>query len=229
MAIKLKRTSDVMLDGVKFLVYGQSGAGKTFLCSTLPNPIILSAESGLLTLRNFDLPFIEINSVDDLIEAYEWATESKESQEFETIAIDSLSEIAEVLLSDEKSKSKDPRAAYGEMQDQLTKLIRKFRDIKGKNVFMTAKAEKSQTDTGKILYSPSMPGAKAAQGAPYFFDEVLALRVEATGEDEVERMLQCRPDGMWLAKDRSDSLSKWELPNLSAIIQKIKESTNEKV
>lgn len=227
MAITLKRTSDIVSDGVKFLVYGQSGAGKTYLCSTLPNSIILSAESGLLTLRNFDIPFIEINSTEDLSDAYDWVLESNEANQFETIAIDSLSEIAEVILSDEKAATKDPRAAYGEMQDKLSKIIRKFRDIKGKNVLMTAKTEKTQTETGKILYSPSMPGSKAAQSAPYFFDEVFALRVEATGEDEIERMLQCTPDGLWLAKDRSGALNKWELPNLGDVISKIKGGKNE--
>ncbi len=33
--------------------------------------------------------------------------------------------------------------------------------------------KRTQDETGKILYSPSMPGNKTGQALPYFFDEVL--------------------------------------------------------
>jgi len=56
---------------------------------------------------------------------------------------------------------------------------------------------------------------------PYFFDEVLALRVEKDAEGVTQRALMCDSDGLWLAKDRSGKLSPWEAPNLSDIIAKI--------
>jgi GTPase SAR1 family protein len=43
MAINLKRTGGLAADGVKMIVYGMAGAGKTSLIATLPNPIALSA------------------------------------------------------------------------------------------------------------------------------------------------------------------------------------------
>ena len=107
MAINLRSTSSVHQDGAKIVVYGVSGAGKTRLASTLPTPIIISAESGLLSLSEFDLPFIEVNSYESLKDAYEWASNSKESEQFESIAIDSLSEIGEVILAHEKKVNKD--------------------------------------------------------------------------------------------------------------------------
>ncbi len=59
MAINLKTTKGLGADnGVKFLVYGQAGAGKTSLIPTLPNPIILSAEAGLLSIADASLPYI---------------------------------------------------------------------------------------------------------------------------------------------------------------------------
>lgn len=51
MAINLRNTNDVSINGVKVLVYGQAGAGKTHLIRTLPHPVILSAEGGLLSLH----------------------------------------------------------------------------------------------------------------------------------------------------------------------------------
>jgi len=221
MAINLRSTSSVHKDGAKIVVYGMAGVGKTSLIATLPNPIIISAESGLLSLSSFDLPYLEVNSYDSLKDAYEWASSSKEADQFESIAIDSLSEIGEVVLAHEKKVNKDGRAAYGEMAVQVLELIRCFRDLNGKNIYFSAKCEKQQDENGRILYSPSMPGAKLAQQIPYLVDEVLALRVEKDAEGVAQRALMCDSDGLWLAKDRSGKLEQWEAPDLSAIIKKI--------
>lgn len=222
MAIQLKRTSDYHANGVKLLVYGQAGAGKTTLAATLPSPLVLSAEGGLLSIAGADLPYIEIKTMADLGDAYRFVTESDEAEAFESIALDSISEIAEVLLTHEKAATKDPRRAYGEMADQMAMMIRNFRDIPGKHVYMSAKLEKSQDETGRMLYAPSMPGSKTAQGLPYFFDEVLALLVEKDGDGNPQRALLTDSDGVWQAKDRSGRLDTWELPNLGDIINKIK-------
>jgi hypothetical protein len=217
MAIKLKTTSGLSANGVKLLVYGQAGAGKTSLARTMPTPIILSAEGGLLSIQDADLPFIEIASMSDLKEAYTYVLDS----DFASVIIDSASEVAEVCLNHEKKVNKDPRAAYGAMQEQMADIIRSFRDLPGKHVLMTAKLEKTQDEMGRVLYSPSMPGNKTGQSLPYFFDEVLALRVEKDAEGNTQRALMCDSDGLWLAKDRSGKLSQWEAPDLGVIISKI--------
>lgn len=220
MAIKLKSTSDVHVNGVKCLVYGQAGAGKTTLAATMPNPIIISAEGGLLSIQDAGLPYIEVNSMDDLKEAFSWVS-GENGNEYDSVILDSLSEIGEVVLIHEKEVNKDGRAAYGEMATQMTSLIRAFRDLPGKNVLMTAKMEKAQDENGRLLFSPSMPGAKVSQQLAYFFDLVLALRVEKDAEGNTQRALMCDSDGLWAAKDRSGKLDAWEAPDLGAVIRKI--------
>jgi phage nucleotide-binding protein len=221
MAINVKSTGSLAANGVKVLVYGQAGAGKTSLIKSLPSPIVLSAEGGLLSIQDADLPFIEIASMDDLREAYEWLTSSDEAKAYQSVALDSISEIAEVCLNHEKKVNKDPRAAYGAMQEQMADIIRAFRDLPGRHVYMSAKLEKTQDEMGRVLYAPSMPGNKTGQALPYFFDEVLALRVEKDSEGATQRALMCDSDGLWLAKDRSGKLDAWETPDLTAIIAKI--------
>lgn len=221
MAISLKNTRGLSSNGVKLLVYGQAGSGKTSLIPTLPNPIVLSAEGGLLSIRDANIPYIEIGSMAELMEAYEWLTNSQEGLEFKSIVLDSISEIAEVVLNYEKKVNKDPRAAYGAMQEQMADLIRAFRDIPGRHIYMSAKLEKSQDEMGRVLYAPSMPGNKSGQSLPYFFDEVLALRVEKDADGNTQRALMCDSDGLWSAKDRSGKLSLWEQPDLGEIIKKI--------
>jgi len=221
MAISIKRTSGMSANGVKLLVYGAAGAGKTVLAGTLPSQIILSAEGCLISLQALDLPYIEISSMSDLQDAYAWVSESEEAGQYKSVAIDSLSEIAEVVLSSEKKVAKDPRQAYGAMQEQMTDLIRAFRDLPGKHVYMSAKMEKASDEMGRISYAPSMPGNKIAQQLPYFFDEVLALRVEKDDQGAAQRALMCDSDGLWLAKDRSGLLDQWEAPDLGTVISKI--------
>jgi hypothetical protein len=175
----------------------------------------------LLSIADTNLPFIEITSMDDLREGYKWLTSSAEAAEFESVALDSISEIAEVVLNAEKKINKDPRAAYGAMQEQMADIIRGFRDLSGKHVYMSAKLEKTQDEMGRVLYAPSMPGNKTGQSLPYFFDEVLALRVEKDAEGMTRRALMTDGDGLWLAKDRSGKLEVWEDADLGDIIRKI--------
>jgi len=221
MAISIKRTREAHTNGVKLLVFGAAGAGKTSLIKTLPNPIIISAEAGLLSLVGEDLPYVEVSSMATLREAYEWLAGSDEARGFESVAVDSISEIAEVVLNYEKKIAKDPRQAYGAMQEQMTDLIRAFRDLPGRHVYMSAKLEKSTDEMGKVFYAPSMPGNKTGQQLPYFFDEVLALRVEKDADGVPQRALMAHPDGLWTAKDRSGRLDAWEAPDLGAVIRKI--------
>lgn len=221
MAINLKRTGGATTF-INMLVYGQAGSGKTSLIRTLPNPIILSAESGLLSIADAELPFIEIDSIDTLREAYLWLTQSDEAKGFESVALDSISEIGEVCLTSAKKTAKDPRQAYGELAETMGEIIRSFRDLPNRHVYFSAKVEKTQDDMGRVLYAPSMPGSKVGQSLPYFFDEVLALRIERDAEGIVQRALMCESDGLWQAKDRSGKLSTWEAPDLGEIIAKVR-------
>jgi len=156
--------------------------------------------------------------MNELKEAYSWLMEN--AKDFSSVAIDSISEIAEVVLNAEKKAAKDPRQAYGAMQEQMTDLIRAFRDLP-MHVLMTAKLEKMQDEMGRILYAPSMPGNKTGQQLPYFFDEVLALRIEKDSDGNAWRGLKCHADASWQAKDRSGKLEEWEEPDLSKLITKI--------
>lgn len=210
------------INGVKVLVYGQAGAGKTVLTSTAPAPFLVSAESGELSLRRFQIPMVKIVTVDDLTEVYNWITRSAEARQFATICIDSLSEIAEVVLNNAKRQVKDPRQAYGELIEKMETVIRLFRDLPGKNVYMSAKMEPSKDElTGVVRYGPSMPGSKLGSKLPYYFDEVFRLAINKTPQGEMFRYLQTQPDLQFEAKDRSGVLASMEQPNLTHIFNTI--------
>jgi len=221
MAINLTTTSEAArMRGVKVLVYGDAGVGKTRLCATAPTPVIISAEAGLLSLRDIELPVITVAGINDLSEAYSFLAESADAKQFETICLDSLSEIAETCLIAEKAVQTDPRKHYPEMVQRTTALVRAFRDLH-KHVYFSAKAERQTDDTMRTSFQPSMPGQKLGPSLPYLFDEVFALRASLDAEGVLQRTLQTQPDSAYQAKDRSGALDMYEQPDLAAIIAKI--------
>ncbi|WLJ71211.1 hypothetical protein [Sphingomonas phage Birtae] len=212
MAVQVHMTNQVsMKAGVKCLVYGKSGVGKTRLIASAPKPFVISAERGLLSLRHFQIPVIQVTSIAQLREAYEFVLKPANRRNIGTLALDSGSEIAEVCLAEEKRRNKDPRKAYGEMGDLLVQAFRDFRDIEGMNVVFLAKNE-AVTDgaTGSLLNQPSFPGKQLGQAAPYFFDEVFQLNNFHDGEGKKLYALRTSPDPYNVAKDRSGILAEWE-------------------
>lgn len=237
MAITFTNTSEEsVINGVKILTYAPTGTGKTMQVATLPTPVLISAESGLLSLSrgniakvfgvdrddvSYNIDVIKVENYQDLNEAYEWATQSAEAAQYETIALDSISEIMEQILIGAKEGNKDKRQAYGELYENGEKLIRSFRDITGKHVYMSAKQGPFKDETSGITkYGVMMPGLKLGPAIPFFFDEVYALRI---GEDEngLFRYFQTQPDLQYDAKDRSGALETMEEPHMGNIIRKI--------
>ncbi len=207
------------MHGVKMLVHGPAGAGKTRLCATtgdLEHTIILSAEAGLLSLRHVEIDAVVINRLQDMRDALEHVKQSN----YRWVCIDSLSEVAEIVLHEEKEKSKDPRKAYGELADIMFKLIKAFRDLPGKNVVMTCKTEKQQND-GAMLWSPMLPGRQLSAGISYLFDEVFAIRAQKRDDGSVVPYLQTVNDGYYECKDRSGALAPAEPASLEKIVSKI--------
>lgn len=222
MAIKIQRTSDINIDSVKCIVYGGAGVGKTRLCATAPNPIIISAESGLLSLADVDVDYIEITSLKQLDEAYRAL---KDSNDYETICLDSLSEIAEVLVAELKPQFKDGRQVYGALADAMMPMLRRFRDLPGKNTVFTVKLARVQDEeSGAITEELLMPGKVLGMQLPYMIDMLFKLNVDRKGA----AYLQTAPDRKSFAKDRSGALSNPEKPDMTYIFNKVLEKSRAK-
>ena len=223
---------------IKALVYGGPGMGKTVLTATLgPGTVLISAESGLLSVRRanlerlfgpgnpticYDLPILVVSTAQDFNDALKWCMQAAEARQFHSVALDSLSEIGEVVLNTQKRAFKDPRMAYGGMAEFMETAVRSFRDLPEKNVVFTAKMEGQKDElNGGIKYGPAMPGRKLGPALPYFFDEVFRLGVGKTPEGQPFRYLQTQPDLQFDAKDRSGALAPMEPPHLSTVFSKI--------
>ena len=209
--------------GAKILVYGMAGAGKTYLARTAPGKVlVISAEAGLLSIRDAqNVEAIEVKSAAEVVEVYEALRCGK--LQYDTVCLDSISEISELLLQAETAKHKDARKAYGEVQESVTNVMRAFRDLQ-MHVMFICKEDKVNND-GVFEQAPKMVGTKLGQSITYFFDEVLALRViedtDAEGNPVQARWLQTRIGQGYVAKDRSGKLEAFEEPNLTKLIEKL--------
>lgn len=218
--MEIKSTQAVSANYLKMVVYGEAGAGKTRLIPTLPSPFILSAEGGLLSIREHNLPYVEIESMAAMTEAFQWIRGSQEAQGFASICIDSLSEISEICLNEELEQNKDPRKAYGKMADRVLGMLRRFRGLQ-KHVYFTAKMGQIQDGEAGLVRGPILPGKIMTREIPYLFDMLMAYRVNQTIDGATQRWLQTQPDGVWFAKDRSGALQPAISPDLGAIIQSV--------
>ena len=218
-------TKDWSQNGSKFLIHGGTGYGKTFSIRTCPRPFIINVvtEGGLLSLQDTDIPFVSISSLQELEDTIMELASPENWDKFDTLCIDSLSEIAEVCLAEYKKTNKDTRKSYVNMADDMMEQIRNLITIPGKNLSCICKQRKLQDEDGKILYSPDVPGNSFANKIPYYFDEVFALRILKDPETgEMRRYFQTYPDEKYDAKDRSGRLDMFEPADISFVLKKIR-------
>lgn len=230
MGFQIKRTNTVQQESITLMGYGPAGVGKTLLAATAPRDrtLILSAESGLLTLAKYDMAYVPVTDIGTVAEVMRAIDgNSKEVADYEWIVLDSLSEIAEVCLASEKENNRDARKAYGEMQDKIAKMIRWFRDC-DRNVYMSLKQQESAPDdNGRVVYGPSMPSRKLASGVAYYPDFVFTFRQVLDPETAEQRtaLTFARTASHPNLKARGDALGDCEPPSLTKIADKIRNNT----
>ena len=219
----------IQSQGLKLLVYGLLGTGKTVLGSTpasQDSPVLfINAEGGLLSLQDMPeekkkhISVATVRGLGDVDEIYNMLTTTND---YKWVVLDSISEIAEVVLAEQKKQERDGRAAYGNLADIMNVTLRSFRDIEGYNVYMSAKMTRYTDEiTNRTMYWPLMPGRQLTNGIGYIFDEVFALRVETDQEGNQTRWLQTNRDVQYEAKDRSGRLDMFEPTDLNHIENKI--------
>lgn len=218
MAIKINNTKNIEIDSVKCVVYGIPGSGKTRLAASSPSPLIISAESGLLSLTDYYVDYVEVTSLKQWDEVYRFVKSSSDSAKYKTICLDSISEIAEVLIAELKPNYKDPRQAYAQLADSMMPMLRKFRDLPGKHTLFTSKLITIQDEeSGRVTDELMLPGKVLSTQIPYMVDELFHLTINK----KKEPVLQTVPNRRSFAKDRSGALEAEEYPDMTQIINKI--------
>lgn len=175
--IKIKKTSDQSFSFVNFLVFGESGAGKTtFLGSgNESETLILNivSESGLLTLRKKNIDVIDILTKEDMFEALDWI-EKEGIKNYKVIGIDSFSQFQKNL---EKQITSTGFQLWAEIKEITREVVDRLKAMPINFVALCEVAMKD--DDGAVKFIPSLLGSSKDEIA-YWFDEVYFF--EKTGK-----------------------------------------------
>lgn len=188
----------------KIILYSDAGIGKTTMAGTLPGRVlILSAEDGLRSLKLFPksererISVAEVKDTNDLKDAYS-KLQSGVIQ-YDWVVIDSISEVAEMMLRDLKAKSKDPRQAYGKVDDDIVGMLTDFRNLPCGVLFLAKEhvIKRQIGDTEIDYHGLLLPGQRLTTNVPHLVDNV--WRLIAKGE---KRFIITKNDGRSRAKSR---------------------------
>jgi hypothetical protein len=198
----------------KFLLFGKSGAGKTRLGATAPNPIVLLTEAnGLATLRraNPDAGVVEAYAPSKygLTTSYEVVAQFMQAAHagefaaagYRTVVVDSGTEVQRILRDQIlREKGQLQNAGYqftqqdwGMLTERMRRFARSVRDLPYHVVFLALSQEKQDED-GVEHVAPSFEGQKLPNEIAQFFSAVgyaykrrAKVVVEGQAEQEVTK------------------------------------------
>lgn len=207
--------------GFKAVVYGAPGSAKTPLINTAPRPLVLICEPGMLSMRGSTVPAYEAYSGAKIDEFFEWWFKATETKNFDTLAIDSASQMADIYLQDAlngKSKSGNKvhgKAAYGEMATETMKHLRPLFFQPHKHCYIICK---QTVDDG--IKKPYFPGQQLPTEVPHLYDAILHLGIHNVPQMGQVLSFQCKQSYDIVARDRSGRLNDYEPPDFSLLLRK---------
>lgn len=213
--------------GVKAVVYGPPGQGKTpVVATTTPRPVVCLTEPGANSLRDIaHIPaWNAIGDPDKVIEFVKWA-HTPDAKNFDTLIFDSGSEFAEALLGRYKEKYTNKLKAYGDMATEVFNEFAKLYYLEAKNVVIICKETEVELD-GTYVKRPYFPGQELNVRIPHLYDAI--LRQATTSIPGVPTpQLAVRTKGTVGISARArlpegSTLQELEFPNYSAIFDKLK-------
>lgn len=215
--LKIRKPQE-SLPHLNFMVYGDSGAGKTMLAGTsayvkeLSPVLFIDVEGGTLTLSQFD------QTADiDVVRADKWETMQKVYDElyrgrhpYKTVVIDSLTEMQKLAMSSQLGAGSqlDPGGNTAEFKDwyinteQMRRLVRAFRDLSMNTIFTAlAQATPHPRKPNIELVKPDFT-KKLANEIPAFFDILFYMYVKTVPQGPNVRLLQTDKTDTVVAKCR---------------------------
>jgi energy-coupling factor transporter ATP-binding protein EcfA2 len=130
-----KSTLNDVKKGKLIIIYGESGAGKTTLASTMNetehgNPMcLLDCEGGTDSIAHLDLTKYELDTWN---RAEKLVKEIQKNCPFKSVCLDHMTKFIEMCLTDIKRRRsgvKDPRQWYAELTDTIVPIVEGFNDL----------------------------------------------------------------------------------------------------
>lgn len=219
--------------GIKVMLFGGPGVGKTPTLLTAPRPVLMVTEPGMLSARTSNVPAKECFKATEVVDFLEWFMKSSEAKQFDTLGIDSFTNIAEIILADELAKVKHGMKAYGNMSERVMKIANDLFYMPEKHIVMICKqglVENGRTTLlqgGEVITEPVMqkrpffPGKDLNVKLPHLFDSVWHLcEANVPGQQGPVKAIRTKETPEVFARDRAGNLNELEQPNLTALFNK---------
>lgn len=221
---------------ISFLLYAESGWGKTVFAGTTSRGLILSADpegvdSAAIQGTNADQWIIRTYA--DTDEAYRYLRD-KGHKEYDWVVVDTLTEIQKIFQRDWLDKNKDraknrhPEVlgmdGYQITQNQILAYVKQINDLPMHKLY-TTKIIEFEDEEGEIYYLPDLHGQKgdvSRQVIGYMKLAGFGTWANPDDEDDNTRRIYFSNRGAYRGKDRFDAMGRYRddltLPALEEII-----------
>lgn len=203
------------LYGCKAIVYGAPGSAKTPLINTAPRPVLLACEPGMLSMRGSNVPTCQAftpNAIDDF---FKWFFNSAETKNFDTLAIDSVSQMADIYLQQALKTNKHGLKAYGDMANAVMDHLRPLFFTQQKHTYLICKQSIENN-----VSRPWFPGQQLNIEVPHMYDFILHLGIKNVPGVGQVKSFQCNESFDFLARNRTGNLNDFEQPDFGALVRK---------
>jgi hypothetical protein len=203
------------LYGCKALVYGAPGSGKTPLISSAPRPVLLACEPGMLSMRGSNVPTCQAFTPAAVDDFFKWFFNSNESKNFDTLAIDSVSQMADIYLQEALKKIKHGMQAYGSMATSVMDHMRPLFFFPQKHTYLICKQ-----DIENGMARPWFPGKQLNVDIPHMYDFIIHLGIKNVPGVGQIKAFQCNESYDFLARNRTGNLNDFEEPHFGKLVAK---------
>lgn len=197
-------------DRVRFLIYGDSGSGKTVFASSWPNPIFLDLDDGMASVTR-QVNRVSIRNWEQLQKAYVYLMNAKHG--FKTVVVDSLNETQFQAMAATISQYPNVRRSYGSVPgvsdygkalDDFDKFVRYMRALPMNVVFI---AQLAKRESEEEMFQPQFTGKSTAQNVCRMMDVVgFIYKGESQETGGNKPRIITFDDSKFMAKDRSNKL-----------------------
>jgi phage nucleotide-binding protein len=231
-------TPEIFTDKMNILIYGDPGAGKTYLagtCQDVPSMAdvhVFNIDGGIMTLASRgDIHATDIHSVDDLEkELFKLANGDEKYKTTKTVVIDNITELQTLALEhitmsefqNRRKKNKNYTIDdvyledYGVAGKQLARVLRGFRDLPIHVIYIAHKKDKMRQGTNTLEESKPNLTEKLGTAVMGYMDFVWYLYTadETVGDEErgywseTHRYLLTQPMNNYAAKTRGTDFAK---------------------